>query len=429
MAKLRTDLQPDLRTGLQAETALPETPQAARLASLEGIRCLAALAILLYHAQLYFTEYGYTPQPTGLVNNLQRLASANSQLTPNLLLQILATPVWFGFQWVDVFVLISGFALVLSLKGRPLRLGEFYRRRFLRILLPFWTVTWLSYPLLWLLGWMTDSYRPNLWHVFAGASFPLLYQYDAQLLLPTSGPWWFMPLIFSLVLLFPLLWWLLQRWGARNLLLVSLAITLTYRAVAIYGFSGHPTYISLANETGAGWSPFLSLLAKLSTFVCGMAAAQMYLRTGNLKPGVDGWRFSKMLKFGLICYGLGFCCQFSRWGWIVADLLLPLGLTACSLVLLGWLERFAWLRQSMIRLGAHSYSYFLIHNFVVDRTIHLLVGSNLPLYLAMLPIMVVEALLFSILADYTTPLIQQVVSSGWRYLDLKLVASRRPQQV
>jgi len=223
MAKLRTDLQPALRTGLQAKTAppktSPETPQGARLASLEGIRCLAALAILLYHAQLYFTGYGYTPQPTGFANNLQRLAFANSQ------------------------------------------------------------------------------------------------------------------------------------------------------------------------------------------------------------------RSSRILKLGVICYGLGFYCQFSRWGWIVADLLLPLGLTACSLVLLGWLEQFTRLRQSMIRLGAHSYSYFLIHNFVVDRTIHLLVGSNLPLYLGMLPIMVVEALLFSILADYTTPLIQQVVSSGWRYLDFKLVGSRQPQQV
>jgi len=37
--------------------------------------------------------------------------------------------------------------------------------------------------------------------------------------------------------------------------------------------------------------------------------------------------------------------------------------------------------------------------------------------------MATKALLFSILADYTTPLIQQIVLSGWRYLDLKLVAS------
>lgn len=247
---------------------------------------MAALAILLYHAQLYFTHYAYTPQPTGLLDNLQRLGAANAQLTSSLPLQILATPLWFGFQWVDVFVLISGFALVLSLKGKPLRLAQFYRQRFLRVLLPFWTVSWLSYPLLWLLGTATDSYRPTLWSMFAGASFPLLYQYDAQLLL------------------------------------------------------------------------------------------------------------------------------------------LPLGLIACCWAGLQWLEQAEGLRQSTIRLGAHSYSFFLVHNFVVDRTVNLMVGSNQSLFGQMLPIMVIEALIFSILADYTTPLIQRLVGAGWCYLDRRLVASR-----
>lgn len=402
-------------------TQFTQNATSQKLAWLEGIRILAAISILLYHAQLYFTDYAYTPQPTGLLDNLKRIAAANTQLGENWFTQLGATPVWFGFQFVDVFVLISGFVAVLSLKGKPLQLGKFYQRRFLRILLPFWTVAWLSYPVLWAVGSATRSYTPDLWHVFVGATFPLFFQYDAQLLLPTSGPWWFVPLLISLVLVFPLLWWLLQRWGARNLLITSLLLTLGYRAVAVFYLGGHPTYTSV--ETPAGWSPFLSLLAKLSTFVCGMVAAQLYLQG----RGFFTWRPVQMLAFGSLCYALGFYCQFSRVGWVLADLLLPIGLTVCCLVLFHYLERYAKVRRAMINLGSHSYSYFLIHNFVADRSINLVIGSNLSLYYLMLPVMVIGTLIFSIMADYTTPLIQRIVTAILRDLDYVLTTSPRRQ--
>jgi peptidoglycan/LPS O-acetylase OafA/YrhL len=395
------------------------TPQ--KLVWLEGLRILAAVAILLYHAQLYFTDYAYTPQPTGLLDNLQRIGIANSYLGQHWLLQLLAIPIWFGFQFVDVFVLISGFVTVISLKGQPLRLGQFYQRRLLRILLPFWTVAWLGYPVLWALGEATNSYVPDPWHSFVGATFPLFFQYDAQLLLPTSGPWWFVPLILSLVLVFPLLWWLLRRWGARNLLIVSLLVAFSYRAVAVFCFGGHPTYVSL--ETPAGWSPFLSLLAKIDTFVCGMAAAQLYLQ----RRGLFTWQPTRLFWLGLSCYSLGFWCQFSRAGWIAADLLVSIGLTTCCMVLFRYLERFAQVRQIVLGLGSHSYSYFLIHNFVVDRSINLVIGSNLLLYWGMLPIMAIGTLIFSVVADYTTPLIRRIVLAFLQDLDYVLTTSPERQ--
>ena len=42
-----------------------------RLAWLEGIRIFAAVILLIYHAQLLFTTYAYTPQPTGIVENFR----------------------------------------------------------------------------------------------------------------------------------------------------------------------------------------------------------------------------------------------------------------------------------------------------------------------------------------------------------------------
>ncbi|MBD2019077.1 acyltransferase family protein, partial [Leptolyngbya sp. FACHB-36] len=126
-----------------------------RLAWLEGIRISAAVLLLLYHAQLLFTGYAYTPQPTGLLDNLQQLLSVSGSPDAGPLTGILTAPIWFGFQFVDVFVLLSGFSLVLSLKGKPLEVGSFLKRRVLRILWPFWTVAWLSYPILWAIGTAT----------------------------------------------------------------------------------------------------------------------------------------------------------------------------------------------------------------------------------------------------------------------------------
>ncbi len=400
-------------------TELPKMSSAppSKLAWLEGIRILAAVAILLYHAQLYFTDYAYTPQPTGLLDNLQRIEAANARLGATGFAALFPLPLWFGFQFVDVFVLLSGFVTVLGIKDRPLQLKSFYQRRILRILLPFWTVVGLSYPILWAIGHFTQSYVPQPWSIFVAITFPLLYQYDAEFLLPVSGPWWFIPLILSLILVFPLLWLLLNRWGARNLLLVSLGLTLAYRTIAIFYLGGHPTYVSL--PTPAGWSPFLSFLAHLATFVCGMVAGKLYLSKGGLSTQFP----CRIFVGGILCYALGFYCQFSRIGWIFADLLLPIGLVLCCMVLFQALEQQPQIRQAMIILGSHSYSYFLIHNFVVDRTISLGIGKNLWLYYSMLPIMAVTTLIFSVLADYTTPLIRRIVSAILRDLDYVLTTS------
>lgn len=393
-----------------------------RIAWLEGIRIFAAVLLLLYHAQLLFTGYAYTPQPTGLVDNLQRLVAPVEDLPDRgLLFQLLSIPAWFGFQFVDVFILISGFSLVLSLKGRPLEVGHFLKRRILRILWPFWTVAWLSYPILWAIGTATNSYIPHAWHIFAGTTFPLLFDYNGELLLHTSGPWWFVPLILTFTLLFPFLWHLLHRWGAVHLLLVATLLTVAYRALATYQLGGHPTYVIL--DTPSDWQPFLLFLAKLSTFVLGMVIGQAYCQG----KGPALWKPQTALLVGVPIYALGFVCQFYRLGWVVVDLLLPIGLTLCCMAVFRSIERVRWLKPVLVWLGSLSYSYFLIHNFVVDRTIKLVVRDDFSLYLLLMPVMILGTLVLAVLADHTTPLLQKVLGGLLR--DLDYVLSRSPTGV
>jgi peptidoglycan/LPS O-acetylase OafA/YrhL len=386
-----------------------------RLAWLEGIRLFAAVILLIYHAQLLFTDYAYTPQPTGLLENLYLMGDVTARIAGNGTLGYWsAMPMWFGFQFVDVFVLVSGFSLVLSMKGASMRAGEFVLGRCLRILLPFWTVAAIGYPVLWVLGTLTKSYVPDAWHMFAGLTFPLLFDYGGRLLVATSGPWWFVPLILSFAVAFPGLWWLLERWGSRNLLILTSVVTLGYRLLAVYVFDGHPTYTIVA--ASASWFPFLSMLAKLSTFVLGMVVARQF-QAGR---GPIFWSTAFALKIGLVTYGVGFVAQFYRVGWIVNDGLIAIGLTLLCMVVFRWICTLAWLSRLCVVLGAHSYSYFLVHNFVIDRTIRLVVQGRLELYHQALPLMLVGTFGLALVVDACAVWVRGGAIALFRQMDERL---------
>lgn len=386
-----------------------------RLAWLEGIRLFAAVILLVYHAQLLFTDYAYTPQPTGLWSNLQVMARGTDRIAPGSLLGYWsALPMWFGFQFVDVFVLVSGFSLVLSLKGKPLQVGNFILGRCLRILLPFWTVAAIAYPVLWLLGTMTQSYVPDAWHMFAGLTFPLLFDYGGRMLLSTSGPWWFVPLILSFAVAFPGLWWLLNRWGDRTVLILTIGFTLVYRLLSVYVFDGHPTYVIVS--AAASWFPFLSMLAKLSTFVLGMVVARQF----QVGRGAIFWSDRRSLTIGLLCYGVGFVGQFDRLGWVVDDGLIAIGLTLLCMVVFRRLTGLSdGISKACVSLGSHSYSYFLLHNFVVDRTIRLAVQGDLMRYHQSLPWMIVGTFGFACIVDAAVPQVKRGAIGLFRWMDAR----------
>lgn len=406
----------EIKTKLKNELKQPESSPTKRLAWIEGMRIFAAVMILLYHAQLLFNNYAFTPQPTGLINNLQQLITLTKEKTfLEQVAHIITLPAWFGFQFVDVFVLISGFSLVLSLGSNQLKPADFLKKRLLRLLWPFWTVAWLSYPILWAIGIATHTYIPDAWHTFAGATFPLLFSFRGELLFATSGPWWFVPLMICFTLIFPILWKLLQSWGARNLLFVSTLFTIAYRALAVYILGGHPTYVIL--DTPAVEQPFQIFVSKLSIFVVGMVVAQAY-KQGSLVS----WSNYQALLVGIPLYLLGFICQFYWLGWVFADLLLPLGLTLICMAILRYLKS-PRLQNWMIQLGKYSYSFFLIHNFVVDRTINLIVKGDSLLYYTLLPVMIVGTLILAILADYIQPLLRKSIVGVLRDINYLLTRS------
>jgi peptidoglycan/LPS O-acetylase OafA/YrhL len=383
-----------------------------RLAWLEGIRVIAVVMLLLYYAQLRFTGYAYTPQPTGVWANLRLLVVALDGLPRSgLLPHMLNLPSWFGFQFVDVLVLVSGFSLVLSTHETPWSVGQFLRQRSLRILFPFWTVAWVSYPVLWGIAIATRTSFPNPWQLFVAASYPLMYDQGGSWLMSTTGPWWAMSLVLSFSLLFPFLWFLQRRWGSANLLTVALLITLFYRFLSVYWFGGHPTYV--LTDSMAGWQPFALFLAKLSTFVLGMAMGQTYLQG----KGPVFWPLQRALLVGASLYAVGVFCQFYQWGWVFADLVIPAGLTLGWMVVFRILESWQWVANGLIQLGTYTYTFFLLHGLVVDRTLDLIVRADVRRYVLALPLMVAATFVLAMLMDAITPSLQRFVVGAIRDVD------------
>jgi hypothetical protein len=222
-----------------------------------------------------------------------------------------------------------------------------------------------------------------------------------------------MPLILSFSLLSPLLWSLLLRWGTSHLLLVSMAITIGYRALAVYQFDGHPTYVLF--DTSVGWYPFLLFPAKLSTFVVGMVAGRYYCKG----KGPVFWKAEKALLIGLGFYVAGFVCQFYRIGWIFADLLLPIGLGLCCMVVFRAIVQ-GQVATVLNGLGTYTYSYFLLSSLVADCTIKLVVRDNASLYVQWLPVLVLGTGALAILVDYTRPSIQRILTGVLKDLDYVL---------
>lgn len=371
---------------------------AQRLAWLDGLRMVAAVMILLYHGQLLFTQSGYTPQPTGLRDNVQLLlAGTDSFATVSGWIHRLGVPALFGFQFVDVFILLSGFSLTLTARQRSFDWLRFWQKRLSRLLWPLCTVALLAYPTLWVTG---------------AVGYPDLLPSDNSLLLPMGSLWWSIPLTLGFTLGFPVLYQLMYRWGGRNLVGMALMVTLGYRVA-----------LGLGAQPAAPLLPFYLLLAKLSTFVIGMVMAQSY-KHGR---GVLFWPQSKALQVGIGLYGVGFMGQFYQLGWLLGDVVTPLGLTLVCMVVCRWWTSAPWSRRLALNLGKYSYSFCLIHYFVVERTLGLMVNGDGVRYAIAIPLMILGTLALASITDAVTPLLQRVIARLWQDIDYLL--ARKPAVV
>ncbi len=100
-----------------------------RVAFLDGLRALAALAVLAHHAYSTVYPIDYGRRPSGALGYL-------------------TGPLMYGHFAVTAFIVLAGYSLTLSAAGNGGRLrgglGGFVKRRGRRILPPYWLALLLS---------------------------------------------------------------------------------------------------------------------------------------------------------------------------------------------------------------------------------------------------------------------------------------------
>ena len=325
--------------------------QPVRLRFLDGLRALAALWVVLGHAHLL--SLGWNRSGTLWGRPLDVLLYCH--------------------LGVDVFLVLSGFCLALGAVGNGKRLsggmGRFFWNRAWRILPPYYaalSIILLVNSLIPLAAW---GYHP------IGKTGTLSWQIIwsnlllVQDLFPTlnviNGPFWSVAAELHLYLTFPLLLWMLRRWGALAMMAAAggAAILLTWmpfeRPQALVGLPltlPQPTY-------------FIAL------FAMGALAAALAFdpRYAGLRLR---WQRLAWLATALMCVPL--CALLWHFRIVSADNLGgfmghlhwidPLAGAASALALL-WLCGVApthWLRRrlegrALVAIGGFSYSLYLIH--------------------------------------------------------------------
>jgi peptidoglycan/LPS O-acetylase OafA/YrhL len=124
---------------------------------------------------------------------------------------------YFGHYGVQLFVMISGFGLTLSMLRREQRWGEFVINR-LKKLYPL-LITGVVVCLLGCLVMNGRLFNQGEWREI-GYKFLFIHTLIPGSGLSINGPWWFFGLIFQLYLLFPLLFRCIKKWRWKAFLVV-----------------------------------------------------------------------------------------------------------------------------------------------------------------------------------------------------------------
>lgn len=272
---------------------------------------------------------------------------------------VLSKAVVFGGAGVHVFILCSGFGLYLSYLKKPLGYGEFLKRRFGKV--------WVPYAIAVLL-W-------GVWYLISKGYFPtkevashlFLYKmFSSELDISLCYPYWFISTIVQFYLFWPMIVKAYRmRWGGQILFVISL---LWSTIVGVHGL-----------EEERPWSSFF--LQYLWEFGLGMWIAERCMMAdgrGKMLMDIRNYRWSWLLAGAVGGMGLS---ALMAWNGGILKLYndIPSLIGYLSVALLIYKVGIKVVNRFFEWANSFSYELYLLHSLVFVVTTYLL-ASVLPVY-------------------------------------------------
>lgn len=237
----------------------------------------------------------------------------------------------YGFAGVDIFMLVSGFGLFFSLDKNP-RLGEYYRRRLLRI-----------FPTYYIIGIFASVI------VFHDSILALLFRHST-IGFWTGGPYWewYIPSIVAFYLIAPLLKTLIDK---------GTAIAIALLAIIVLGLS----YWIVANEVVGAKDPHFFMLYRFPAFLFGMMCAYWMKNKASMKP------YYILLLIGIPCFILLFPHHHEIYNYKYLSLLFLLPVFTYSFILI---SKYMPIMNTVIsQIGKASLEVYLFQNIFFNLII------------------------------------------------------------
>jgi peptidoglycan/LPS O-acetylase OafA/YrhL len=251
----------------------------------------------------------------------------------------------FGGTGIHTFLFASGFGLFLSQIGKPLSYGEFLKKRFAKIYLPYIIIVTVTALISLFIPLYVNSWNAYFSHLFFYKMFDneLIGSYGYQL--------WFVSTIIQFYLLFPLIVLLRKKIPGNGFLLMGLCISWAWALVVLL----------LRKEGLRNWNSFF--LMYLWEFMLGMYCAEIYIARNYAF-----WKIRKVLLMGVGIAGIAIyslmAFSLGRAGKVFNDLPGLFGYGAlCVFVYslhIKLINRFIFFTANI------SFSIFLIHFLVLN---------------------------------------------------------------
>ncbi|MBD2756226.1 acyltransferase family protein [Spirosoma validum] len=276
-----------------------------------------------------------------------------------------------GGTGVHVFLFLSGYGLSLS---RYRDWGSFFKRRFVKVLVPYYVGIVLIFGLNLWLHIYPDGINELLSHLLLYKMF--IEPYTRSF----GGHFWFISTIIQFYLLFPVLIRLVERLGSVRSMLFAIAISLAYSL-----------FITYLGKAGVRvWNSFF--LQYLWEFTLGIIVARNQLLPALLKRP---WYVYLVLAMLGISITAGLVLKGGQTGQIFNDYFAFVGYVCACVVLYRMGNVVTGINTFVLWVESFSYSLYIMH--MVPLSIYLTFYPQQRLTIAIIALIFVAALGLSLL--------------------------------